>query len=250
MPSPKQLLVDLTSTPRDASGSPSSSAAASPSGRRRLSSPLDLRRKIQVGSPSPPPPPSPSPSPRPHKRSTAGKLTPTLSRLLTAQPSLRTRGFYRRVRPSTSGKPCLLGERTLPRASLWLGELIILTLHSPGGARQGGHRDAVCRKRARYGTSRPARPERLWPRLAAPGCRPGQTLAPAKPAPRHSVRVLCASFPTQATLCRENGSTEQVGGCPQHLPATPRSAAREKHVVVLSDVSEDGVVTVNISGLF
>ena len=55
--------------------------------------------------------------------------------------------------------------------------------------------------------------------------------------------------PTQATLHREDHSTEQ-GGCPQHEPATPRSAARAKHVVVLSDVSEDGVVTVNISGLF
>ena len=32
------------------------------------------------------------------------------------------------------------------------------------------------------------------------------------------------------------------------MPATPRSAARAR--VVLSDVGEDGVVRVNISGLF
>ena len=53
MPSPKQLLVNLTSAPWDAPGSPGRGEAASPSGRR--SSPLDLRRKIQVCSPPPPP---------------------------------------------------------------------------------------------------------------------------------------------------------------------------------------------------
>ena len=82
-------------------------------------------------------------------------------------------GCYCRVRPSTLGKPCLFGGRTLPQSSLWLGQLIILTLHSPGGARQGGHRDAVCRKRARYGTQGQRGPRgcgRGWPHLgAAPG---------------------------------------------------------------------------------
>ena len=80
MPSPKSLLVDLTSTPRDASGSPGSSEAASPSGRRRLSSPLDLRRKCQVSSSSP----SPSPSHRKHGRQA---LTRAPSRLLSVQPA-------------------------------------------------------------------------------------------------------------------------------------------------------------------
>ena len=71
MPSPKQLLVNLTSAPWDAPGSPGRGEAASPSGRR--SSPLDLRRKIQVSSPSPPPLPSPSPVPHPRKRTTPAK---------------------------------------------------------------------------------------------------------------------------------------------------------------------------------
>ena len=127
MPSPKQLLVNLTSAPWDAPGSPGRGEAASPSGRR--SSPLDLRRKIQVSSPSPPAVPSPLASPSPsqenHTRKVCGAvevLARALSRLLGAA------GGPVAVGSASTCKPRLFGKRALPRSSLWLVSLTVLTL--------------------------------------------------------------------------------------------------------------------------
>ena len=127
MPSPKQLLVNLTSAPWDAPGSPGRGEAASPSGRR--SSPLDLRRKIQVSSPSPPAVPSPlassSPSQENHTRKVCGAvevLARALSRLLGAA------GGPVAVGSASTCKPRLFGKRALPRSSLWLVSLTVLTL--------------------------------------------------------------------------------------------------------------------------
>ena len=129
MPSPKQLLVNLTSAPWDAPGSPGRGEAASPSGRR--SSPLDLRRKIQVSSPSPPAVPSPLASPSPsqenHTRKVCGAvevLARALSRLLGAA------GGPVAVGSASTCKPRLFGKRALPRSSLWLVSLTVLTLCS------------------------------------------------------------------------------------------------------------------------
>eukprot|EP00964_Phaeocystis_antarctica_P018975 scaffold10461_cov65-Phaeocystis_antarctica.AAC.2 len=145
--------------------------------------------------------------------------------------------------------------------------------------------DAVCR---RASLTHSAAQEADWPRLAAPRCRPGHPLALVKPARRHPDRTLVGlvsntgdALPggqldrarrrlpaarardTQVrTLTPEPEPDPNPNPNPNPNPdSSPnpnpnpdpnpnRSAARAKHVVVLSDVSEDGVVTVNISGLF